>query len=287
MKFLADYPLAPLTTLRVGGRAHSFCRATQIKEVEEALFYARDQSLPLLILGRGSNLLIPDEGFPGLVLHNCLEGWRIQENCLFAFAGEPLPALSLRTVRSGLGGFEFGIGIPGSLGGALFMNAGAGGSTISDRLVEMDLLSFEGERRTLAREELLFGYRTSPFQQNHAILLHATFLLEPSKEARRLQQEMVQARRTTQPLAERSAGSIFRNPPGHSAGRLIEEAGLKGRRVGDALVSPLHANFIVNRGTARACDIEELIEQVKERVWEMHGVQLEEEIRRVTPAISS
>ncbi len=277
-------PLAAYTTFGIGGRADVMLFPRNLEDLEDAHRRLRPLSLPLFIMGAGSNLLVSDGGFRGAVIStrrgfNGLffrEGGREIE----AGGGRMLSALLEAAASRGLRGLECIAGIPGTVGGAVAMNAGEAERGIGEFIRRIQWLPLDnGGERQLAREEASFAYRKTQFP-GEGVVLGATFELEggTEAEARAALMEKLSRRRRAQPLTERSAGSIFKNPPGESAGRLIEEAGLKGSGEGGAVISEKHANFIVNRGRATALDVLKLIRLVRERVAEKRGVWLELEI---------
>jgi UDP-N-acetylenolpyruvoylglucosamine reductase len=276
-------PLAPRTTMRVGGPARVYAEPASEDDLRTLLREAAAGGLPVLLLGRGSNLIVPDEGVDALVLSLAHPHWQRCEvqadGRVWAGAGLRLKNLCGLAARAGRTGFEFLEGIPGSVGGALRMNAGAMGGWIFDMVDEVHLMTAEGERQVLSRAALTVDYRRCRDLET-AIALGALFRPAPATAAadiRRQADVYQQKRQETQPR-EPSAGCVFKNPPGAFAGRLIDEAGLKGARVGDAEVSPVHANFIVNRGHATSADIIALMRQVRQRVREKSGVELEPEV---------
>jgi UDP-N-acetylenolpyruvoylglucosamine reductase len=282
-KFLEREPLAPKTTMRVGGPARVFAEPATLDELRQLLVEAHRRGLPVLMLGRGSNLLVPDEGVDGLVISLGHENWQTFEvrpdGRAWAGAGLRLKNLCGLAIKAGLKGFEFLEGIPGNLGGALRMNAGAMGGWMFDVVEEVQLMDFTGEVRTLPRAALHATYRHCK-ELDDAIALGA--LLRPvasgeSTDIRR-QVDVYQKKRVESQPREPSAGCIFKNPPGNSAGRLIDESGLKGERVGDAEVSTVHANFIVNRGRATSADVIGLVRKIRARVKEARGIDLEPEV---------
>lgn len=236
--------------------------------------------LPTLIVGKGSNCLFDDAPFEGLVIVNKIDTCDIEGNHVNVGAGASFSLLGVQTARKGLSGLEFASGIPATVGGAIFMNAGANGQETASTLRSVTYMLPSGEICEWRREELTFGYRTSPFQRMAGCILSARFELTPKADARAAQLALVERRMQTQPLRDKSAGCIFRNPkPEMPAGKLIEECGLKGVAVGGAKVSEMHANFLINAGGARASDVRELIALVQERVMKSAGVHLEPEIR--------
>jgi len=275
------------TSFRIGGPAELYAVANDIDEVCCCMELVRRFEVPHFLLGRGTNILVSDEGIRGLVVENQCREARLGGNggtILYAEAGASLARLAAEVGEAGLSGLEWAIGIPGTVGGAIVTNAGAFGSCMADILLEVTVLGWDGEVRTLSPGDLGFGYRNSRFlkQEPKEVILSARLDLDRGEReligARRCQ--YIERRRTTQP-SEPSAGSIFRNPVGGAAGWLIEQAGLKGLSVGDAQVSEKHANFIINRGQARAQDVLNLIEMVRERVEHQFGVGLELEIEAV------
>jgi UDP-N-acetylmuramate--L-alanine ligase/UDP-N-acetylenolpyruvoylglucosamine reductase len=278
-----EEPLAPKTTMRSGGRARGYCEPAGIEDLQRVLQEARLHGIPVFALGRGSNLIVPDEGVEGLVVSLAHPAWQACElrtgGRVWAGAGLRLKALCGFASKAGLAGFEFLEGIPGSVGGALRMNAGAMGGWIFDLVEEVQLITLAGEVRTVTRDRMRTDYREC------ADLLEAIALGALLRPATRIESETINGqievyrrrRQESQPR-EPSAGCVFRNPPDIAAGRLIDELGLKGERVGDAEVSTVHANFIINRGQATSAEIIELIRRVRERVRQARGITLEPEV---------
>lgn len=278
-------PLSRHTTFAVGGPARYYLVPENAGEIREAVDLAVGKSLPYLILGRGSNLLFPDSGYGGVIIEigGKIGEVEIVNRTVNAGAGCPLSSLAKRVAQAGLDGFAFAGGIPGTVGGAVVMNAGAYGGEIRDSLREVEVITPEGDTKTLAAKELELGYRHSIFQKNKDVILKAVFEFEPGSadEVLARMKELNERRREKQPLEYASAGSTFKRPEGYFAGALIEEAGLKGYRIGDAQVSEKHAGFIINRGDATASDIAALIRHVQERVKEVSGVSLEPEVKMI------
>jgi len=277
---LADHPIGSMTTYRAGGRAARFVRPVDRSELEAVAAGVALAGIPVLVVGRGSNLLVADAGFGGLALQlgQAFEKVRVEGTTVVAGAGVSLPVLARRTVAESLTGFEWAVGVPGSLGGAVRMNAGGHGSDMASTLVSadtVDLATGEGRRRTLA--DLSLGYRSSSIDQSE-VVVEATITLAVgdmvSGEERLA--EVVRWRRENQPGGQ-NAGSVFTNPVGDSAGRLIDEAGLKGWRFGSASVSERHANFIQVDEGGSADDVVALMDVVVRRVDEVHGIRLEPE----------
>ena len=277
---LADHPIGPMTTYRAGGRAARFVRPVDRSELEAVAAGVASAGIPVLVVGRGSNLLVADAGFGGLALQlgQAFEKVRAEGTTVVAGAGVSLPVLARRTVAESLTGFEWAVGVPGSLGGAVRMNAGGHGSDMATTLVSadtVDLATGEGRRRTLA--DLSLGYRSSSIEQSE-VVVEATIALAVGDMASGEERlaEVVRWRRENQPGGQ-NAGSVFTNPVGDSAGRLIDEAGLKGWRFGSASVSERHANFIQVDEGGSADDVVALMDMVARRVIEVHGIRLEPE----------
>ncbi len=284
-KVVLNAPMDRLTTLRVGGPADLLVYPEDREDLAELISFLAERGIPYFVLGNGSNLVVRDGGIRGAVI--CLtEGFRAierREGPRFrAEAGVPLRRLVRWTVDQGITGFEPLVGIPGSVGGALAMNAGAWGMEIGERLVELEALSPEGRVQVFDRTTLRFGYRSLDLPPGYVILA-AVLEGEPAdpEEVKAAAKAFFARRKESQPLAEPSAGSVFKNPPGAKAAKLIESCGLKGVRVGEAEVSRLHANFIVNAGMATASQVVSLIGMIQERVFVKHKVKLEPEVRIV------
>lgn len=268
--------LSEFSTFGIGGPIHVFVEVSSIEEMIEAF----QLDLPKIVIGKGSNCLFDDRGFHGLVILNKIDFCTWSNTEVTVGSGYPFSLLGVQTARKGLSGLEFASGIPATVGGAVFMNAGANGAETCNSL--QSVLYFDGrEQREFSREELVFGYRTSPFQEMDGVILSATFQLKPFSDARKSQLQIIDYRMKTQPLKEKSIGCIFRNPPGQSAGALIDRCCLKGTAIGGAKISEIHANFIVNRGGASSEDVKRLIRLVQEKVLEQTGVCLEPEIRMI------
>lgn len=272
--------LSDLTTFGIGGPARYFTEVRTIKEMQRALLLCREKKIPYFVLGKGSNTLFDDRGFNGLVIHNKIDFFeRPNENTFYVGAGYSFSLLGTQTAREGWAGLEFASGIPGSVGGAVFMNAGANGSETADFLTSIDFITDSGERILLPREGLPFTYRSSPFQSLPGAIIGATFTLKKDPLARQRQIEIINYRKKTQPLNEKSAGCVFRNPSCGHAGALIEKSALKGTAVGGAQISEIHANFIINRENCSAEDVLKLIQNIRESVKSKMGITLESEIR--------
>jgi UDP-N-acetylmuramate dehydrogenase len=284
IEIVPDAPLAPLTTLRVGGAADRMAAPSERDALLAALRLARDAEVPCFVLGNGSDLVVADAGIRGLVVRNRARAAAVDSETLSAEAGAPMVMLVKRCTAAGLAGLEFGISIPGTLGGAVWANAGAHGGEVRDLLISADVWDpATDEVTTLANADCGFAYRESRFKHSGEVVLDASLRLsggDPAAIGEQVAAHQAQ-RQATQPLADQNAGSVFRNPPGDHAGRLIEAAGLKGRRVGSAMVSPLHANFIVTERDGRAADVRALGELVRATVTDRFGVELQYEIEFV------
>jgi UDP-N-acetylmuramate dehydrogenase len=281
-----DEPLAPLTTMRVGGPADLYAEARTAFEVRGVLRFARSRGIPLLVLGRGSNLVVADAGIRGLVLRIRSEGIRVDGRRVSAEAGVLMARLSTVARDAKLGGAEFALAIPGTIGGAVWANAGAHDADVRSILATAAVLPGDGGLEAdLDADALGLAYRDSRLKHPAGpcpdVVISAAFDLDPAEPAeigRRLA-EIRAWRREHQPVSVPSAGSVFRNPPGtESAGALIDRAGLKGTRIGGAAVSDRHANFIVNTGGATASDIRRLAEHIRGRVADRFGVVLDYEV---------
>lgn len=276
-------PMARHTSFRIGGPAELFVTVASAEELAELLRLARKKGVPIFFLGNGTNLLVSDEGVPGLVitLGDEFKGIIAAGTEVRVGAAENLARLAHRVAEMGLSGLEFASTIPGTVGGALVMNAGAYGGSMDQVVREVRVMSSEGVSEVWPEAEIGFGYRASRLQGSGAIVIGASLTLSPGQpeEIKKLMADFQQRRRVSQPLNWPNAGSIFKNPPGLFAGRLIDEAGCKGLREGGAQVSPLHANFIVNLGTATAKDVLTLMARVRETVFSRHGIVLEPEIK--------
>ncbi|CAK6687831.1 UDP-N-acetylmuramate dehydrogenase [Synechococcus sp. BA-124 BA4] len=286
---LSQVSLADYTTWKVGGPAEWFAEPASRDELMTLVRWARAETLPLRLIGAGSNLLISDGGLEGLTLCNRrLQGSVIDAatGLVEAQAGEPIPTLARKAARAGLSGLEWAVGIPGTVGGAAVMNAGAQGGCTADWLQEVTVVDPNGEGGpfVLQASELEFAYRHSRLQQDHLLVLSARFRLssghDPAEISRRTSANL-SSRTSSQPYQQPSCGSVFRNPEPRKAGQLIEQLGLKGLAIGGAMVSPIHANFIVNTGGASADDIDQLIQLVQQRVFSAHGLELQTEVKRL------
>lgn len=280
-----NYPMRKLVAARVGGKVGALCHVKDMDELKGLVAFLSDQDIPYLAIGKGSNILVKDDGFRGvgIVLQGRLsEIQRLEDDkdTIRAGAGLALPKLLDYCRLKGLGGLEFLAGIPGTVGGAVAMNAGAFWREIGGLIREVQVVMPDGKTKVMSAAELKFSYRSSSLPRD-AVIAMATMGLQaddPERVASRISENM-RRRKETQPLEYPSCGSVFKNPSGDFAGRLIEEAGLKGKRVGGAEVSAKHGNFIVNIGGAMAGDFICLMEMVQRTVKERTGIELEPEIR--------
>ncbi|MBI4429185.1 MAG: UDP-N-acetylmuramate dehydrogenase [Ignavibacteriales bacterium] len=275
-------PLAKYTSMRVGGPADYYVEPADKNDVVEILKYFQENNFPYLMLGRGSNLLVSDEGYRGAAinLETGLSAVRMGGDLVVAEAGALIPKFVDFVVQHGLAGVEMLAGIPGTVGGAVVMNAGAHGGEFADHLVDVEVLR-RGEVQRIKKEDAQFAYRRSGFVGD--VVLSASFRLPPGKkeELMKRRRELIIKRNESQPLELPNSGSMFKNPPNSFAARLIEQAGLKGKRVGSAQISEKHANFIVNLGGAKASDIIQLLDLAQRTVYQNTGIMLELEVKRI------
>ena len=281
--FLTDEPMSRHTTFRTGGPADIYIEPSGVEELKQVLDICREENVAYTIIGNGSNLLVGDGGYRGVLIsfgkpfaQVTIEGAQVRTG-----AGALLSAVAKQVLNASLTGFEFAAGIPGTIGGAVVMNAGAYGGELCQVLREATVLTPEGEVKTLPAEELELGYRTSCIQKNGYIVLEAVLQLQRGNadDIRAVMDALASKRREKQPLEYPSAGSTFKRPEGHFAGRLIQDAGLRGFRVGGAQVSEKHCGFVINRDHATSADILSLCRQVQEKVKAQFGVELELEVK--------
>ena len=281
--FLTDEPMSRHTTFRTGGPADIYIEPSGVEELKQVLDICREENVAYTIIGNGSNLLVGDGGYRGVLIsfgkpfaQVTIEGAQVRTG-----AGALLSAVAKQVLNASLTGFEFAAGIPGTIGGAVVMNAGAYGGELCQVLREATVLTPEGEVKTLSLPELELGYRTSCVQKMGYIVLEAVLELQPgnAEEIRAVMDELASKRKEKQPLEYPSAGSTFKRPTGYFAGRLIQDAGLRGFTVGGAQVSEKHCGFVINRDHATSADILSLCRQVQEKVKEQSGVDLELEVK--------
>lgn len=282
-----DCPLSNYTSFGIGGPAEALVKVADQEELQQLIKFVQEEKIPWRVLGRGSNILVRDEGFAGIaiILSGEFKKTRVETRgdgvALKVGAGHSLSKLSAMCMDQGFSGLEFACGIPGSVGGAVMMNAGAWGGEIADVLIELELVGSSG-KVSYKKEELQFGYRSfsAPGDQD-LVISSATFALNKGEpeEIRQLCRKYLDKRRDIQPAGGKNAGSMFKNPQGDSAGRLIDACGLKGEKVGGAEISVKHANFIVNRGDASAADVLQLMELIVDTVYRQNGIRLEPEVK--------
>lgn len=279
-----NVPLRTLSTWKIGGLAEWVVWPSSATEIEKLWRFAQEEQIPIRLIGRGSNLLFPDEGLSGItVVSTSLTGEVWGEGSLQAEAGCSLARLAQEAGERGFSGLEFARGIPGTLGGAIVMNAGAHSGEIQNVLHTVKVLTEDGKIQTFSKGKLTFGYRECSLKGRAWILeAELKFRLGKKDEIKAQMAENLVKRKAAQPLELPNAGSVFRNPPGNSAGRLIEQAGWKGKGIGGAQVSPKHANFIVNKGNATAADVLALIQAIQKDVYEKYGVELRTEVHYIT-----
>ena len=278
-------PMSRHTTFRAGGPADFFVTPEKEGQVRKTLSLLKEAQVPRYIMGNGSNLLVGDRGYRGVILQICkkMNRIRIQDTVIQAQAGALLSKIAAEAQAKGLTGFEFASGIPGSLGGAAMMNAGAYGGEMKQVLIQAQILNASGEIEDVLAEEMELGYRSSVFSRNGGVILSASIQLEPGDPPaiQSRMEELKFLRTSKQPLEYPSAGSTFKRPEGYFAGKLIQDAGLRGFQVGGAQVSEKHCGFVINKDQATAMDIRSLMEQVSEKVYTRFGVRLEPEVKLI------
>ena len=280
---LFEEPMKRHTTFRIGGPAEVFVMPKTVDEVARALEICREEGLSYFVLGNGSNLLVSDQGYRGVIIQmdRNMENITVEGTEIRAAAGALLSSIAVAARRASLTGFEFAGGIPGTLGGAVVMNAGAYGGEMKDVLKEVTIMTGEGEIRVIPASELEMGYRTSIIKRAGYLVLGATISLREGdlEEIKALTKELSEKRTSKQPLEFPSAGSTFKRPEGYFAGKLIMDSGLRGYQIGGARVSDKHCGFVINAGDATAKDVVDLMDHVTEVVREKYGVTLEPEVK--------
>ena len=278
------------TTFRTGGPARYFLVIETRKELAQVLAWLQEEALPWFLLGNGSNLLVGDRGYRGAILHLAGEFLKteIDEATIRCGAGAMLSAVSRSAMEAGLTGLEFASGIPGTIGGAVRMNAGAYNGEIAGVTESVEVMEPDGRCRVYNREEMAFGYRTSIVKTKPCVVLSTVLKLQKGdrSEISATMQELSAKRREKQPLEFPSAGSTFRRYPGYFTAKLIDDAGLKGFSVGGAQVSEKHAGFVINRGNATAADVLALVDEIKKRIFEINGINIECEIRYIPYSVN-
>lgn len=279
---LRQEPMSRHTTFRVGGEAQCFLRISSIGQLSRLIPYLKEVEIPFFVLGNGSNLLVGDKGYEGVILQiaDRMNAVTVEDTKIHVQAGAFLSKVSAIAREHALAGLEFASGIPGTIGGAVMMNAGAYGGEMSQVIAQVKVLSEQGEILELDGETMEFGYRTSILKNRPFIVLEACLQLQQGKEAEisAKMEEFTRRRREKQPLEFASAGSTFKRPEGYYAGKLIMDAGLRGYSIGGARVSEKHCGFVINTGQATAADVAEVIKEVQERVKDRFGVTLEPEV---------
>lgn len=279
---IKNKPLKDHTYTKLGGKADYFVTPTTGLQVQRVVQFAKKEKIPFTLLGNGSNLIIKDGGIRGIVMYlGKLTNMSVTGDILRAESGALIADVSRLALDYSLTGLEFACGIPGSVGGALFMNAGAYGGEVKDILISATVVDDQGNIREILAEDLELAYRTSIIQKNGYIVLDATFQLAAGNEAeiKAVMDDLTYKRESKQPLEYPSCGSVFKRPPGHFAGKLIQDSGLQGFTIGGAQVSLKHAGFIVNLGNATASEYIALIKHVQKKVEENFGIRLEREVR--------
>lgn len=285
-KILTSEPLARHTTMKIGGPADIMVIPNNVESVEQTMKFIQQYGIKWTVIGRGSNLLVSDNGIEGVVLKfgEGLDHLEIKDTIVRVGAGYPLVRLATNISKQGLAGLEFASGIPGSVGGAIYMNAGAHKSDMSQIVSRVHILFADGTVEWLTHKDLMFSYRTSILQKERpGIVLEAELALSKGdrEQVFSVMQKNKDYRKETQPWNYPCAGSIFRNPLPNHAGNLVERAGLKGYQIGGAQISPMHGNFIVNTGGATAADVLQLIDFVKRTIKEKYGVEMHTEVEMI------
>ncbi len=280
-----DEPMKNHTSFKVGGPADILVTPVSVSQLSQILKLCKNKSVPVFVMGNGTNLIVRDKGIRGVVvkIFDNLNQFTVKDDIITAYAGILLSRVSTIAYENGLTGLEFACGIPGTLGGAVAMNAGAYGGEMKDVVVETEYMDKDGEIRVVRDDGHQFGYRTSFIQKNSGIVIKTLMKLKKGnkEEIKALMDDLTQRRQEKQPLEMPSAGSIFKRPEGYFAGKLIEDCGLRGHRIGGAEVSQKHCGFIVNTGDAKAKDILDLIEYIRNTVKMKFGVDMQTEVRIV------
>lgn len=274
--------LIPYCTLKVGGSARFLVHVDSIEKMQEAFLFSFKKGLPFCLIGKGSNTLFDDQGFEGLVIVNKIQHLTRSETHLNVGSAYSYMRLAQESAKMGLLGLEFAIGIPGSVGGAIYMNAGAEGVQTEDVLESIDFLTAKGEFKSYSKKEGGFSYRSSIFQRLQGAIVGAVFSLKRGQGGRDTQKKLLEKRKSTQPWTDKTAGCAFQNLQHISAGALIEKCGLKGFQLGGAKVSEKHANFIVNTGSASARDVLHLMDHIEKTVFLKTGHRLEREVCHIS-----
>ena len=284
-KIIFDEPMKKHTSFKIGGTADQFVKVTNEEELKEAIKYAKDKNLKITIIGNGSNLLVLDKGIRGLVIKIDIQKLEIERKEKYAEitvgSGYKTMALGIKLMNEALSGFEELSGIPGTIGGAIFMNAGAYGKEIKDINISTKCMDYDGEIFELSNQEQEFEYRSSVFNKKDYIILETKLEYGKKEEIKKKMDEYLSSRKEKQPIEYPSAGSTFKRQEGVITAKLIDECGLKGFQIGGAKVSEKHAGFVINSDNATAKDVIDLIKYIKEKVNEKYGIKIKEEIRIV------
>ena len=280
-----DEPMKNYTTFRIGGKADLLVKPKTYQQIAEIITLCKKYEVPYYVLGNGSNLLVSDEGYRGVIIHvyNQLADIKVEGNRIIAGAGAILSKVATVAMENSLTGLEFAHGIPGTLGGAVVMNAGAYNGEMKNVLISCEVMDEEGKVITLSKDELQLGYRTSIIQNKNYIVLRATMQLEKGEKEniKAYMKELMLRRKEKQPLDKPSAGSTFKRPEGYFAGKLIMDSGLKGYQIGGAKVSEKHCGFIINTGNATCQDVVDLIRHIQKEVKRQFNVELKTEVKRL------
>lgn len=280
MEIYQNCLLKDYSTFKIGGPAEYLVEIKSIEDAVAALSFAKKNNIKWTTIGKGSNCLFPDSGLKGLVIVNAINDFAQDHQLFRVGAGFSFAYLGIKTAGLGFSGLEFASGIPGSVGGAVYMNAGASGKEVFDCIEQVTYLNEQQEILNLSKQDISHSYRTTAFQKSKGIILEATFSLIKSENSKRIQKDLLNNRIKSQPYQDPSIGCFFKNPSVEKkAGQLIDQCGLKALKIGGAEVSALHANFIVNRNQATAQDVLLLKRAIQEKVFDKTGVMLEEEVQ--------
>lgn len=282
---IENEPMANHTSFHIGGPAEVFCKPKSLEDIKNIIKWARRSRLPIFTIGNGTNLLVSDKGINGLVIQisSTMKDIQFDKNIVFVQGGLSIQELIDKSMKRGLGGIEFASNIPGTVGGSIAMNAGSNSYFLSKYVKYVDVIGLNGKKIRMFHDDLKFNYRYSILQDEPLILLDALFALEERDpiEIKEEIEKFKSMRKKRQPIDYPCAGSIFKNPPTTYAGKVLEETGCKGMRMGDAVVSDMHANFIVNLGNATASDVMSLIRRVQQQVYRKKDLKLELEIKTI------
>ena len=281
IKYIKNEPMKNHTTFKIGGPADYFLNINSPEQLKKVISLAKQENIPFTLLGKGSNVLVSDKGIEGVVITlSGMDSITVSGTEITAQAGANLASVCMAALENSLAGLEFAYGIPGSVGGGLYMNAGAYGGEMSQVVVSAEYVDFDSNARTISAEDMLFGYRTSVFKRERKIITSVKFALKKGEktEIKAKMDDFLCRRKSKQPLEYPSAGSAFKRPEGNFAGALIEKCGLKGFSVGGAMVSEKHAGFVINFSNATGSDVCELLKRVQSTVYEKENVMLEPEI---------